>query len=228
MLKVGIHDDLIVFATAKNEQGTLIVTVRKAKKVDPLAALNAAGQVSFAPEEQQFVFYSPKLTDFNNMPLSAEQVRDRIKEVKDPLDHILAVYLTVDNRKWDIYAGTGINLENMEQKLTDQGTVNKIYSNIVDQFINMMKPFVGEKGKKVRMLFVRKNKGSHFPRLRTRFLDNHPFIESMEVPASASKLKFDAKYEIPNGLHLPDVVTNQQPVDKKEAAAADALFAPTA
>lgn len=224
MLKVGIHDNLVLKSTVKNEQGTLVINLKKMTKVDPLAALSSAGQTSFEPEEVGIMMYAPKVLDYNNKNRSVTDMLNLIAEVKDPLDHIASVYLTTKDRVWNPFVGIDINADNQEQKLTDQGTINKIYDNLVTQFIAMVKPFVGESGKRVRVLLIRQSATKHFPKFRTRYLNNQPFIESMEIPASASKLKF-SEYEKTKGLDSPNQAGGEQKVDKKEASEANALFA---
>ncbi len=223
MLKVGIHDNLVIKSTIKNEQGVLAITVKKMTEVDPLEALNSAGRISFEQEEQKFLIYPPRLTTRNDIPLSYKDVLNLLAEVVDPLDHIASVY--TNKPTWDLFKNTGVNKENVAAELLKEDVVNKIYGNIVDQFIKIMTPFVsdtvGNNSKPVRMLFVRKSPLSHFPRLRTKFLGNQPFIEPMDVPAS--KLEF-SKYEKERRLDDPNPVDGPQDVDSADASKADALF----
>lgn len=224
MLKVGIHDNLVIKSTTKNTQGTLEIVVKKMTEINPLDALNSSGQTNFIAEENKFLVYGPKTTSYNNVPLKHTDMLGLIAEVKDPLDHIASAYLPETKRKWDMWLNTGVTKDNLTTKLMEQTTVDKIYGNIVDQFIAMMTPFVGEAPsiKRVRMIFPRKSPTSNFPRLRTRFLGNQPFIEPMDVPTS--KLEF-SKYEKEKGLDNPNPVGGEQKVDKKEAEQANSLFA---
>lgn len=219
MLKVGIHDNLVIKSTTKNEQGILAIAVKKMTEVDPLEALSSAGRISFDQEEQKFLIYPPRLTTRNNIPLSHKDVMGLLAEVVDPLDHIVCAYKTKPT--WNIYGGTGLNKDNIQTELLKEEVVNKIYGNIVDQFIKEMEPFVGENGKKVRMLFVRKSPLSHFPKFRTKFLANQPFIEPMDVPVS--KLAF-SPYEKERKLDDPNPVDGAQSVDQADASRADTLF----
>jgi len=223
MISVGIHPDLVIAKTTKNDQGTLVVGVKEVAEVNPLDALNASGSVNFNKKEQDFLIYPPKQTNFDGASLDTEGLMKAIAEVKDPLHTILRQYTTDSNIKWDIFAGTDVTAANLAEELKKTSTWNKIYSNIVDQFITMMKPYVGETGKPMRMLFVRQSKAKHFPKLRTRFLDSNPFIEPMTVPAAASKLKY-TKYELENGLDKADSVGGAQQVSKADAQQAEALF----
>lgn len=225
MIQVGKHNNLVITKTAKNDQGSLVIGVKQVTDVNPLAALNASGQTSFDSPQQDFIIYPPKSTNFNGERDNLKNLLNKIGDVKDPLDHIAAIYMTAGARRWNVFANTGITTEsNLEEELNKQDVMNKIYNNIVDQFITMMTPFVGEDGKKVRMIFPRTSATKHYATLRKRYLNSQPFIESMEVPESASKLVF-SKYEKEKGLDRGDVAAPSAPASTEDAAAADALFA---
>jgi hypothetical protein len=223
-LPVGIHDNIVITKTTKNDKGSLVIGVKQVGDVDPMTALNASGSITLDQKEQDFLIFPPRLEDNQGQTDTKENLLKKIAEVKDPLDRILQQYTTTSNIKWDILAGTGLTNENFETRIKTQAVIDKIYANIVEQFIKQMTPYVGETGKKMRMLFIRQSKAKHFPKLRTRFLDSYPFIEPMTVPTS--KLKY-SKYELDNGLNIPDPVTGESVVSKEDATTAAALFAKT-
>lgn len=221
-LKVGIHENLVISKTEKNEKGSLVISVKKIETVNPLDRLNSStGSTNFKAEEADFLVYSPQVVKFG-VTLEADKVMDEIANVVDPLSHILSMYITKDKIKWDLFKDTGVTNENYNEKITDQATLDKIYGNLVNQFITAITPFVGENGKKLRGIFPRRSKASHFPALRKLFLESNPIFEPMSIPAAQSKLKF-SKYEIDNGLNLADAVTSQ-PVSVEDKAQANALF----
>lgn len=225
MIKVGVNDNVVITKTTKNDQGTLVISAKQIQDIDPLAALNnSSGSTSFDEREKDFLIYPPKNTDFNNVPLSPKQILDRIGELIDPLGHIAVQYMSKDKVKWNAFKGTNVSAEDGYAALQQDSTMSKIYENVVDQFIALMKPFVGETGKKMRMMFIRQSKAKHYPRLRTRFLSSYPFIEPMTIPASTSKLKF-SKYEIDNKLNEGEVVEAQQTATREDAEVAESLFA---
>lgn len=224
MLQVGINENLVVSKTVKNDQGSLVIGIKQITEVDPMDILNGSSSVTnFNAPEQDFLIYPPKVSNFDGDPDSVKNVMKKIAELKDPLNLILSQYTTSNNIKWDIFAGTGVAKDNLDVKLTSQDTLDKIYSNIVDQFIKQMSMFVGDNGKKMRMIFIRSSKAKHYPALRKRFLDSQPFIEPMTIPRDVSKLKF-SKYEIENGFNVGDAITAQQTPSAAEAKTADALF----
>lgn len=224
-IRVGIHENLVVVKTGKNEKGSLVIGIKKMIDKNPLEMLNAStGSTSFTPEEHEFLIYPPKTVDFSGNKLDDKQIMNEIGSIVDPLTHILMQYSTADKLSWDIMKNTGITNENYREKITQQETLTKIYNNIVDQFISQMKAYVGEGGKRLRGVFPRQSKAKHFPALRKRFLDRQPIFESMEVPATATKIAF-SKYELDNGLNVPDQVIPTQKISVADAEQADALFA---
>lgn len=225
MIQVGKHENLVITKTVKNDQGSLVIGVKQVTEVNPLAALNASGQTSFDAPQQDFIIYPPRSTNFDGQKDTLKNLLMKVGDIKDPLDHIAATYMPAGARKWDLFANTGISQSsNLEAELGRQEVMDQIYKNIVDQFITMMAPFVGENGKRVRMIFPRTSVAKHYPTLRKRYLNSQPFIESMEIPASASKLDF-SKYEKEKGLDRGDVAAPTAVPSEDDAAAADALFA---
>ena len=225
MIQVGIHEDLVITKTVKNDQGTLVIGVKQVSDVDPLAALSGGGQTSFEQPEQDFLIYPPKSEAYGGGLDTQKNLLNKISELKNQLDHIAAGYMPVGDRKFDPLVGTGITLANMESELNKQDVMNKVYNNVVDQFITMMAPHIGESGKKMRMLFIRQSATKHYPALRKRYLQSQPFMEPMEIPKAASKLAFSA-YEKKNGLDSSTPVQASAPASGADAAAAKRLFAP--
>ena len=217
MLNVGIHDNLVISKTAKNDKGTLVITVKQVSSKNMLETLSSGS--SLESQEQQFFVYPPKLNAEDDSVSAAAKVA----EVRDPLSLILTQYTTTDKSKFTkMFEGTGITAENYNSKLLDPGTMTKIYTNIVDQFIDLMKPFVGDNGKKMRMLFIRQSKEKAYPRLRNKFLEQQPFIEPMDVPVS--RLAF-SKYEKSKGLDISTPFSGTATtVSKQEAADAASHF----
>ncbi len=204
MIKVGIHDNLVLHKTTKNDKGTLVVGVKTAPEGGLLAGLDDARTDSAGGgEENDFLFFPPQATNRENQTDTPENNMNKVKELKDQLTAILLNYMPSDKIKWDTLKGTGITQENINVKLEKQETLNIMYDNIVEQFISMMTPYVNRNDLKFRWLFVRSSKTKHFAALRKRYLTEQPFMEPMIVPKTASKLKY-TKWEIDNGFNNPD------------------------
>lgn len=207
MLKVGIQEKVFISKVTKNDKGTLVLGFGQVgvAGADPLAAFN---DVNLAGEEgADILVYSFKNTNFDGELDTAENNQKKIKELKNQLDAILLLYLTQDKIRWDIFEGTGITADNINQKLTSQDVLDRVYQNMVTQFTKMMKPFVNRKDLLFRWLFIRQSAAKHYIGLRKRYLDTNPFAEPMSITPAESKLKF-TKYEIEKGLNNPDPVSS--------------------
>lgn len=219
-LRVGIHKNLVLLKTEKNQKGNLEITFKQAGEVDPLAVLNSGSTTSMEQQEGKITFYAPNVEIGGNKK-DDTAILDEVNDLRNQLTHILSQYVTSDKIKWDITFGTGITKENLMARIQVQDTVNKIYNNLVDQFIQQMTSFVGGGMKKVNVKFIRQSKAKNYLALPKRYLDSQPFIEPADVPVS--KLKY-SKWETDNGLHLPDVVDNKQQVSEEDSKTASALF----
>jgi hypothetical protein len=98
-----------------------------------------------------------------------------------------------------------------------------MYKNMVTQFIEMMRPFIGDKNKRFRMLFIRQSAQKHFPALRKRYLNEQPFMEPMSVPKEQSKLKY-SKWEIANNYNSPERVAEADAPSSDEVNSTASLF----
>lgn len=222
-LRVGIHENIAFTKAAKNEKGSLELEVKKMKSGNPIDLLNSStSSTSFQEESQLFLVYPFKNVSFSGEALDIKQIGVEIANVKDPLHHILSLFLPNDKIKWDIMKGTGVTPENYETKMKEQNVLDKVYANIVDQFIAQLTPFLKEK-KLFRAVFPRQSKTKYYPSLRKKFLDSYPIFEPMSIPTEQSKIKF-TKYELDNGLNVPDAPTGKQEISKDEAELAKSLF----
>jgi len=216
-LTVGIHENVVLSKATKNDKGTLVVGFKKAEEIDLIAALNSANSSLEAPE-QELLMFPPTIKNWDGTLADGKEMLKKVNSFKEPLEHLLSPYLTSDKIKWNIFAGIdGIDTTNLFAKLEDQETVNKISTNIVDDFIKMITPFLNNK-KKFRLKLIRKNNSrySALPRYA-------PFVESMDVPKESSKLKF-TQYEIANKLNEP-LTAEATTVSSAEAEEAKSLFA---
>lgn len=219
MIGVQINEPVVIHKTVKNDQGTLIIGIQEYGEVNPLEALNQSGQTSFEKAEKDITIWPIKKDSFNGTPLSAKELMDKVAEVKNTLNHILSAYTPSSNIKWDLFKGTNVTTDNYETAVVQN--LDKMYNNLVDQFITQMKPFLGKNP--VRILLIRQSAAKHYPTFRKRYLDSQPFIEPITVPKAASKVKF-SKYEIEKGLNNGEPTTGSQIVSKEEVKEAEELF----
>src|SRR6185369_10647358 len=212
-IKVGINKNLQLAKATTNEKGTLVITLQEAKG-SALALLNGTG-TSSKIETRDFMFFPPTV-EYNGAKKDGAVIMGLILELKNSLELILEQYMTSDQIKWELTFGLGLSEnENLEEAIRNQGIVDKIYRNLADQFLRQVKPFLGENSPKTNWIFIRKSSDSHYPKIRSRFVKDNPFVERADVPQEESKLKF-TDFEIRNGLNVADPVQKAAPVSKEE------------
>ena len=129
------------------------------------------------------------LEDATKAPKKASVLSNEIKKFKDRLTHILLNYTTSDNIKWDIFKGLGFKTaDDVTNKLPDQKVLDKVYGNIVDQFVTMMKTYRTDEP--VRFKFTRQSKAKNYITIPSYA----PFMEPMTIPTEQSQLKY-TEYE---------------------------------
>lgn len=155
-----------------------------------------------------------------------------LNKTKAILFHIAGGYftkdrlvMTVDGKVTaaiDMFRGMAqINKDNFSLMIQKKEVLEQLHLNMCTDFINLMKPELGNPEKAFRLFLVRQSKEKNFATFRAKYLDENPFWESMQIPQDASKLytkdatgKLTArftKYELEQGLD------SAAPVDKKEA-----------
>lgn len=199
MLTVGIHEDIVVKDAKINDKGSVILTLaQQAEEVGELDFLEGTGDSEAGENKADFYFYGLSNTDFQGNPMTADDIKKSIKELRFQFFHILKPFYTEADITFNSVQGTGITAENADQKILDQSVLDTIFKNLADRFIELLTPHFNSE-ETLRALFIRRSQAKHFPALRRRFLDSQPFLESMKIPKEQSKLKF-SKYEIEKGL----------------------------
>lgn len=228
MIPVGIHENLRHHKVTKNDKGTLILGFKREATIDPTAFNDVGTNTAGGEAEQDFMLFPPSNLNKDGEVDSAANNSAKVKELKDQLNHILLCYMPKDKIVWDVTAGTGMTGDNAESKLKSQETLNKMYTNICDQYTKMITPFLSDSKLKMRMIFVRASRTKHFPSLRRRYLDSQPFIEPMTIPSATTRIKF-TDWELKNGYSNPDkVVVATEPENAQASTEADIAFATTA
>lgn len=224
MLQVGQYSNLVisstVFAASKKTPAmkNLTITFKQVATQSRLARLNNATTDSSSDgQSNDFMLFGFKPTSWDGKQLTADEVYAQIEERRDLLTYILSQYMTTDKIKWDYTKGTGLTEQNENTKILEQDTLDKINENLSEQFIKMMKPFVGEGGKKFECVFPRSSAKSHFPKLRSRFLDSQGFMAPMDQPALVAKIGFTA-YELEKGMNNPEKIVSDAPATSEELA----------
>jgi hypothetical protein len=226
MLKVGIHEDLVLSKAAVNDKGTLGLQFRPksldgVKKADVSVFQEEEGvEVSASDGDSSLLLFPFKVTTLKKKDTGDEysdeekgtMVNNDMKKFKDQLSCILGAYRTTKDIKWKPYEGTGINKDNYHVELLDNENLFKVYTNYVNQFLGWIAPFLNDDQFAVRLKLIRQSKDKHFATIPGRFLDTNPFIEPMEVPKDKSQLKY-SKWEKDNGFDNGDAVSKDDGAD---------------
>jgi len=209
MIKVGINQNVfiaeakVVVAEKDATKSRLVIDFRDNEDEAPASSGDLLSDLN-SSEEEGLESSGLSIFPFDNQvdagkEFTAEIAKQRIEEVKGPLNHILLGYMTKTEIRWDIFKGIPVTADTASNMLLQNDVLRKIYDNIVEQFIQMLTPRLAGK-KKFRFLAIRQSAKKHYPALRKRFLKENPFWESMEIPDNQSKLKFN-NYEISKGLN---------------------------
>lgn len=231
MLKVGIHENLVLEKALKNEKGTLGL-VFVPKRLDdaaprPKRSFFEEAETTDVTERESsplllFPFKIPTYKGKDGEDLTdaekGEAIQRDMKNFRLQLTFILGAYRAIKDFKFDPWRNTGLTPENWETNILDNDVLQTIYNNYVEDFLAGIAPFMGDHSRPVRLKLVRQSKDKHYATLPSRYIEDNPFIEPMEVPAEASKLKF-TKWEIDNKFDNGDPVSRAQadPVDEQDA-----------
>lgn len=205
-IKVGINEDVQLKSAARNDKGTLVINFTQGTPLEETATddlfNNKAGvRAGNGTNVMIWGFQA----ESNGQERDADRIAKDVVAVRSQLQHILEGYMTKDNAKLDPYANTGLTAENFESKLKQQATLDLVYKNLVDQFIEKVSTLGDAINNKFRLLLVRKSESNHYGTFRRNFIEDNPFWESMSIPKEASGLAF-TKFEINKGLNNPNAI----------------------
>lgn len=218
MLRVGINERVLLTGASINDKGSLEISFKQVGQeivqVNADDFLNqAAGIKPSTGESKQIVW--PVQIEQRGTVREAKDVAADLASVRDQLQHILQVYTTSDRAALNPYDG----VEATSSALQNQSTVDRIYKNLTTQFVAKVKELKDKIAvTEIRVLLIRRSAASHYGTFRKRFITDNPFVESMEIPAANTRLKF-TKYEIEKGLNNGDPVAKAEVADATETPA---------
>jgi hypothetical protein len=244
-ITVGINENVIIdkVEITEKEKGTISFTFRNAKSADGAAAvvavsafeaLGADGYTETGNGDSLAIRLFCPLKPFSESSTGTaiseqdqqKSASESIAEKKNILYQILSVYMTSDKIKMDAYRNAGLTMDNFSARITQESTLQKIMSNLSEDFVRLITPFVGKDEHPVRLLLVKQSATKHFADFRQRFVKDNPFIEDGRIPLETSKLKF-TKHEISKGLNdaTPTAATAADTAEEKaEANTAESVF----
>jgi hypothetical protein len=206
MLQVGVNEN-VTFSAEINDKKSLVITA-KVKEEEKELDLNEASFETEGSNQSNVLFFPLKVQGYEDGVLvdkrSLKAILNDVKDFKALLTYILSQFTTLDNIKWDLFANSDLTNDNYAEYLVTDDGLRIVYDNLARQFVDYLEEY-GDPEKLFRVLMVRTSKKSHYPNFRRRYLDTNPFIESMDIPAEQSKLKF-TKSEISSGLDKGETV----------------------
>lgn len=223
MINIGINENVVLHSAKTNDKGWLVLAWKEAKdygkEKKSLFAESQTAAVSSddrSTEINLFPFKKPdgKYNEGKTDDELLEMIGGDIKKLRNQLTQALEQYIPLDKIKWDPYVSTGVTDENHRVELMQTSTLESVFANYANQFVQMVSPFLGDLKFAVRIKLIRQSKDKNFMAIPGRFLDEMPWIETMEVPADRSRVKF-SQWEIDNGYNSSAAV-NKAETDKKD------------
>lgn len=222
MIRIGITENVYVADVKVDDKNALLVSFDEIGKEDKPKVDNFFDNLS--SDEVIEIERGTTIRVFPPLPPKADNGRTEEKNVellvsdlnktKGIALHILKVFYTADDLRGQInmFESLPIDKDNFNQQIVKKEILEGAHKNICKAFARLMAPHIGP-NTPVRLLLVRQSVDKHYATFRNRYLDEQPFIESMEIPKEASKLKFSS-YELEKGLD------NDTPVKKPEGSTA--------
>lgn len=224
MIRIGITENVYLADAKLDDKNTLLITFdelgnENKPKVDNFFDNLASDEVIEATNGTTIRLFPPlppKPDNGRTEEKNVELLVADFNKTKGIVLHILKVFYTADQLRGQIsmFESLPIDKDNFNQQVVKKEILEGVHKNICKAFVRLITPHLGT-ATPVRLLLVRQSIDKHYATFRNRYLEEQPFIESMEIPKEASKLKFNA-YELEKGLD------NDTPVKKPEGAVAPA------
>jgi len=244
MIGIGINENVYLGKPTTDEKsGVLIISfkepvageaeLKEAMTANPFADWEDGGSLSHTEggngiSLRMFPFDSKSPVSEPDKVIDGIEMKNRISQLRDPLVHILSQYMTNDKIIFSpaiIFKGTGIDkdVSAYGTKILSDTVQEKVYNNIVNQFIALATPFIENPELLFRLKLPRQSAKKAYATIPSRYLKDSPFMEPMSIPKAASKIKFSA-WEIKNGFDNADPVSVTT-ADVKEAEPENDPFA---
>lgn len=207
-MKVGITQNVLLVGANVNDKGTLVLDFSVKGGIVSAADdfLNKVAEVKNDNVSSLMVF--PPSVEYNGEKKEVKSIANALRGFRDQLQHFLLGYLTSDQATLSPYEGIDTTDQDaFVTALSQQVTVDKIYGNLAKQFVAKLQQIGSERLNKeaFRLLLVRQSAAKHFGTLRSNFISQNPFWESMSIPVANSAVRF-TKYEITKGLNSGEPV----------------------
>ena len=233
MLKVGINENVILknveLQQSVNGKPFVSLVFGEGSSSSLFDEIAGDGEVATGNKDSSIKIWGLQVpsNERNGVTITPDFIANEtiksIAEMKNTFHQILSCYTTSDKIKFAAYTGLDITETNQKVKVVQPEILHIIFTNMVQQFIAQVQPFLNDSDSPVRLLLIRQNKKVHYPMLRKTFVKDNPFIESAAIPKEASKLKF-TKWEMDNGYDNPEPTSKSEADVIPSAISADDLL----
>lgn len=223
MVGIGINENVVLTNASITDKGWLSLSFDEVKNLGKksnifedlqTAKVDNDGKTTF--DINLFPFKKPDGT--RNEGKTDDELLEMIgmdmKKVKNQLTQLLMQYTTSENITWDPYKNTSIDKENYRQEYLKTSTLETVFNNYATQFIETARPFMGKAEYPLRIKLVRQSKEKNFATIPGRFLEDQPWVETMEIPKDRSKVAF-TQWEKDNGYDSAAAVSKEGADEKK-------------
>lgn len=196
-IQIGINEPVAFLKAGKSDFGGVnlfLKVIGEEKSAEDI--FNSADPNSGSDDVRQFPIYGVSVEIAGNK-VPTDKVKKNILEFRNTLTHVLEHIMPTSKIKFDAFVG--LDSSDAKDRMDDQAFVGQMINNYVDQFLQYVEDN-NDPEKGFRFIFPRNKKG--YPTLRQQFTSSQPFMESLDVPLTETKLKF-SDYEITNGLDQP-------------------------
>lgn len=205
MIGVGIHENLVLSAkTAQGEQGGIDIIFARKQTGSLFSAM--VKNESVGADEVKLKIFTINHTDHNDEAKSAVEIAEEISNLREQFSDILStsmpkasVDMALDMAK--IFGSVGITAANESQlqaKLVDDTFLEAIFKSLCASFITAAGSMMDNEMLRVKLR--RRGKVSHYPTMPYKGKVPEVWIESMQVPATSSKIAF-SQWEIDNKVN---------------------------
>lgn len=224
MIGIGINENVVLVKASITDKGWLSLSFDEVKNLEkPKASIFDAAQSAKVENDGKTTF------DLNLFPFKVpdgprnegktedellEMIGGDVKRAKNQLTQLLEQFIPQGGIAWDPYRGTGVTTENYRTEYLKTPVLETIFNNYAVDFIKMVTPFLSSKESTLRIKLIRQSKEKNFASIPGRFLEDNPWVETMDIPKDRSKIAF-TKYELEQGLDSSTPVSKDTADEKK-------------
>jgi hypothetical protein len=197
-IQVGIQSGVKFAEVSKDDNNNVVLMLTQGEEVDAMEALMSGASLS-GPESSKVLVWALKGMGYGDAPIVGKKAIEHINEYKAFFNEILLQFYPSTELKWETLF-SGLNIKSVDNLSASE--IETVGRNVVNYFVEKMQ--AADKTKAFRVKFYRVSESKNFvtlvPKMFMKFGKEQPnglrsswtvpFIESMDIPEAASKLKY--------------------------------------